>query len=73
MPSDCQCSSACHTETREITKVINSKEGTKRIARLERELEKLVEENSDLRRRLRKSTVNKKHLIDKIKSGLDTI
>jgi len=72
VPSDCQCSSACHTEVRTEVKVLNNKQATTRIQRLEREVEKLVSENSHLKRRLRKAKISKKGIIEDLKAQLDS-
>lgn len=73
MPSDCQCSVACAVEVREIVKVINNKEATKKLSKLEKEVKTLKSQNSELKFRLERATVNKDQLIKKIKSKLNSI
>jgi len=69
MPSDCQCSSAC--ETRIVTKVLNNKEATRRLERLEREVSELRQQNSLLNQKLKKANVSKKKIIADLKKHLD--
>jgi len=69
MPSDCQCSTACDCGV--VTKVINNKEATKRLKRLEKEVEDLKEENIDLKRRLKRANINKKKIVNDLKNRLD--
>jgi len=71
MPSDCQCSAACHTEVRTEVKVLNNKRATARIQLLEEEVGKLVSENSRLKRRLRRAEINKEGIIKDLKAQLD--
>ena len=71
MPSDCQCSTHVEVVQRTRTKVIGSKEATRRIRKLEAEVEKLKEENTRLKRLEKVAT--KKELIDKIKKQLDRL
>jgi len=71
MPSDCQCSAACHTEVRTEVKVLNNKRATARIQLLEEEVGRLVSENSRLKRRLRRAEINKEGIIKDLKAQLD--
>jgi len=71
MPSDCQCSTAC--ETRIVTKVLNNKQATRRLERLEKEVKKLRLENVTLKTKLSKASVKKKDLVSKLKKQLDRV
>jgi len=71
MPSDCQCSSAC--ETKIVTKVLNSKEATRKLERLEREVKKLRDDNANLERKLKRASVNKKKIVAELKKQLERI
>ena len=71
MPSDCQCSTAC--ETRIVTKVLNNKQATRRLERLEKEVKKLRSENVTLKTKLSKASVKKKDLVSKLKKQLDRV
>jgi len=70
MPSDCQCSTAC-TQIVEKKVVLNNKEATKKLRRLEDEVESLKRENATLKRKLTRATVNKKKLVSDLKRQLD--
>lgn len=71
MPSDCQCSAPVETIT--VEKVINNKQATRKILRLEEEVEVLKYENTSLKRRLRKASTNKEKILKDLKSKLDKI
>ncbi len=73
MPSDCQCSSACSTETITVEKVLNNKQATRKLRRLEEEVAILKDENTGLKRRLRKASINKEKILKDLKSNLDRI
>ena len=73
MPSDCQCSSACGVVEKEVVKVLNDKQATRRIRELEEEVERLLADNSLLSKKLRRESTSKKDLIKKLKDGLDRI
>ncbi len=73
MPSDCQCSSACSTETITVEKVIGNKQATRKILRLEEEVEILKYKNSSLRQRLRKASINKEKILKELRSKLDRL
>jgi hypothetical protein len=72
MPSDCQCSNACDCQTIVKTKVLNNKEATRKIARLEEEVALLKYENDRLKR-ASKRRLPKKELVNKLKKMLDEI
>lgn len=73
MPSDCQCSSPVETITVEkiVEKVIGNKQATRKILRLEEEVEALKNKNAGLKRRLRKATIHKKEVLKDLRSQLD--
>lgn len=71
MPSDCQCSTACGTETIVKTKVISNKEATRRLEILEHEVKALKNENSNLRTSLRRAGISKKKIIKDLRDQLD--
>jgi cell division protein FtsB len=75
MPSDCQCSTACdvRTVTKTVTKVINNKEATRRIKRLEKEVKALKDENAVLKSRAKNRLVSKKKIVSDLKKHLDRI
>lgn len=73
MPSDCQCSAACHTEIRTEVKVLNNKQATTRIKRLEREVKELIRKNSHLRQRLGRAEIKREKIVSDLKSQLDSI
>ncbi len=73
MPSDCQCSTSVETKTVTVEKVIGNKRATRKILRLEEEVEILKDENVRLKRRLQKATVNKEGILKELKSKLDKI
>jgi len=69
MPSDCQCATACETKT--VTKVLNNKQATARLRKLEREVKDLKKENSGLKARLTKATAKKRSIVKSLKNHLD--
>lgn len=73
MPSDCQCSSPVETITVEkiVEKVIGNKQATRKILRLEEEVEALKNKNAGLKRRLRKATIHKEEVLKDLRSQLD--
>ena len=71
MPSDCQCSTS--VEVVEKTRVIGSKEATRRLRKLEAEVKKLKRENARLRRLANEKEVTKKELVRKLKRQLDRL
>ena len=73
MPSDCQCSGACTTEIKTVTKVLNNKEASKRLEKLEREVKVLKSSNSTLKSQLSRAKTSKKTLVKKLKDRLDSI
>ncbi|HEC66271.1 hypothetical protein LCGC14_1339200 [marine sediment metagenome] len=72
MPSDCQCSTSS-VETITVEKVLNNKQATRKLRRLEREVEALENENTGLKRRLRKASINKEKILKDLRSKLDKI
>lgn len=73
MPSDCQCSTACDVQTKYVEKVLNNKQATEKLKKLEIEVRNLKTENNRLKTRLNKATVNKNTIIKKLKQQLDEI
>lgn len=71
MPSDCDCSH--HTETITVEKVIGNKQATRKIQRLEEEVERLKYKNSSLRQRLQKASISKGKILKELKSKLDRL
>ncbi len=71
MPSDCQCST--HTEPVVVEKVLNNKQATRKMRRLEEEVEILKYENSSLKQRLRKASINKEKILKELRSKLDRL
>jgi len=72
MPSDCQCSTPS-VEYVDRIKVLNNKQATRKIARLEKEVEALRSENAILKRKARSKTLTKKKLVGDLKRHLDRI
>ena len=72
MPSDCQCSTACthHTEVVKEVKVLNNKEATRKIKKLEKEVEELRMENARLATEAKKNKMTKKKLVDQLEKKL---
>jgi hypothetical protein len=70
MPSDCQCSTN-QVETRVVKEVLNNKQATARLRRLEKEVGALKEKNSRLEMRLRKANISKKKILSDLKSHLN--
>ena len=70
MPSDCQCS-ACSTKI--VKEVLNNKDATKRLRRLEKEVEELREKNKQLERRLKKVSISKRDIVRDLKKHLDKV
>ena len=73
MPSDCQCSSCTQTEVRTVTKVLNNKQASVRLKRLEEEVKQLKASNSTLKSQLSRAKTSKKTLVKKLKDRLDSI
>jgi hypothetical protein len=71
MPSDCQCSNACQTEYIERKVVLGNKEATRKLRKLEREVEELKAQNSLLRRELKTAKISKKKIVGDLKRHLD--
>jgi len=71
MPSDCQCST--HVETKIVKEVLNNKEATRRLKRLEEEVAELKQKNASLTRRLRVAKVSKKQIVDDLKKKLSNL
>lgn len=72
MPSDCQCSTACtrHTEVVKEVKVLNNKEATRKIKKLEKEVEELRMANARLATEAKKNKMTKKKLVDQLEKKL---
>jgi hypothetical protein len=73
MPSDCQCATAVETRTVTIEKVLNNKQATRKMRRLEEEVAILRNENAGLKRRLQKASVSKERILKDLKSKLDRL
>ena len=72
MPSDCQCSTAC-TQIVEKKVVLGSKEATRKLRKLEADVERLKSENTTLKRKLKRASVNKKDIVARLKKQLDKV
>ncbi len=72
MPSDCQCSTP-RTEYVDRIKVLNNKDATRRIARLEEQVKALKSENAVLKRKANRKLKSKKQIISDLKKQLDRI
>lgn len=73
MPSDCQCSTPCGVQTKYVEKVLNNKQATEKLKKLEIEIKNLKMENNRLKIRLNKATVNKNIIVKKLKQQLDKV
>lgn len=73
MPSDCQCSTAYDVQIKYVDKVLNNKQATEKLKKLENEVKNLKTKNNRLKTRLNKITVNKHIIIKKLKQQLDEI
>ena len=73
MPSDCQCSTACDVQTKyvHVEKVLNNKQATEKLKKLENEVKSLKMKNNRLKIKLNKATVNKNTIVKKLKRQLD--
>lgn len=69
MPSDCQCSSS--VVIREV--VLNDREATLRLQRLEKEVKRLRIENARLDKDLKRASKTKEEILKELKGKLDTI
>lgn len=71
MPSDCQCST--YTEIVYRDKIINNKEGTKKLRALQEEVEELRKQNALLYSELKRYRTNKDKLKQQLKAKLDKL
>lgn len=72
MPSDCQCSTPQEIIV-ERKVVLNNKQATARLRKLEKEVKALRRENSGLKTRLTKATAKKADIIKSLKSHLNRV
>jgi hypothetical protein len=70
MPSDCQCSSP-HEIIREV--VLSDKEATRRLDRLEKEVEALRNENAILSRDLKGALKTREEMIEELRRKLNNL
>lgn len=73
MPSDCQCSTACDVQTKYVHKVLNNKQATEKLKKLEIEVKNLKMKNNILKIKLNRATVNKNTIVKKLKQQLDKV
>jgi len=53
--------------------VLGSKEATRKLRKLEADVERLKSENTTLKRKLKRASVNKKDIVARLKKQLDKV